>query len=61
MGGFSAQQQVLFGDGADRLTITHEALTLDAYAAGILLCLRAALQHRGVSVGLDTLLPDLKS
>jgi 4-hydroxy-tetrahydrodipicolinate reductase len=61
MGGFSAQQQVLFGDGADRLTITHEALTLDAYAAGILLCLRAAPQHRGVSVGLDTLLPDLKS
>lgn len=61
MGGFSAQQQVLFGDGSDRLTITHEALNLDAYAAGILLCLRAAPQHRGVSVGLDTLLPDLKS
>lgn len=61
MGGFSAQQQVLFGDGSDRLTIAHEALSLEAYSAGILLCLRAAPQHRGVSVGLETLLPDVKS
>lgn len=60
MGGFSAQQQVIFGDGADRLSIAHEAISLDAYAAGILLCLRAAPQHRGVTVGLETLLPDLR-
>jgi 4-hydroxy-tetrahydrodipicolinate reductase len=61
MGGFSAQQQVIFGDGSDRLSITHEALNLDAYAAGILLCLRAAPQHRGVTVGLETLLPDART
>ena len=60
MGGFSAQQQVLFGDGADRLTITHEALSLDSYTAGMLLCLRAAPKHRGVTVGLESLLPDMK-
>ena len=61
MGGFSAQQQVIFGDGQDRLSIIHEALSLDAYAAGILLCLRAAPQHSGVTVGLESLLPSAKS
>ncbi|GAA2174617.1 4-hydroxy-tetrahydrodipicolinate reductase [Agrococcus versicolor] len=53
--GASARQEVVLGGTGETLTIRHDALGHDAYAAGILLALRAD-RPTGVVVGLDDLL-----
>lgn len=53
--GVSARQEVILGGTGETLTIRHDTLGHDAYAAGILLALRAAAPD-GVVVGLDDLL-----
>jgi 4-hydroxy-tetrahydrodipicolinate reductase len=54
--GVSARQEVVFGGVGETLRVTHDTLTDDSYAAGILLGLRAVRDARGVVVGLDRLL-----
>jgi 4-hydroxy-tetrahydrodipicolinate reductase len=56
MSGVLAQQDVLFGGVGEMVRISHETLSDDSYAAGLLLGLRAAPTARGVVVGLDKLL-----
>lgn len=53
--GVSARQEVILGGAGETLTIRHDALGHDAYAAGMLLALRASAPT-GVVVGLDDLL-----
>lgn len=53
--GVSARQEVILGGTGETLTIRHDTLGHDAYAAGILLALRAEAPT-GVVVGLDDLL-----
>jgi 4-hydroxy-tetrahydrodipicolinate reductase len=56
MRGVLAKQDVLFGGTDEVLTISHEVTSHQAYAAGILLALKAMPTMRGVVVGLDMLL-----
>lgn len=56
LAGIVAKQDVIFGGTGEVLTITHETISPTAYAAGILVALRAAVDLRGVTVGLDQLL-----
>jgi 4-hydroxy-tetrahydrodipicolinate reductase len=52
--GVSAKQDVLFGGKSELLTISHETTSVAAYAHGILLTLRAAQNHSGLLVGLQS-------
>lgn len=56
MQGVGARQEVMLGGRGELLSIKHEAVTRDAYEAGILLALRAAPTARGIVVGLDKLI-----
>jgi 4-hydroxy-tetrahydrodipicolinate reductase len=56
MRGVLAKQDVLFGGTDEVLTVSHEVTSHQAYAAGILLALKAMPSLRGVVVGLDKLL-----
>jgi len=59
MQGVVAKQDVIFGGTGETLTLSHETLSPTAYEAGIMLALRAARTARGVTVGLDKLLPGI--
>jgi 4-hydroxy-tetrahydrodipicolinate reductase len=54
--GLSARQEVVFGGEGETVRVIHDTHTDASYEAGILLGLRAALDARGVVVGLDSLL-----
>lgn len=56
MRGVLAKQDAIFGRDGERLTISHEALSYDAYRHGILLALEGVTEVRGVVVGLDKLM-----
>jgi 4-hydroxy-tetrahydrodipicolinate reductase len=56
MQGVVAKQDVLFGGNGEILTVSHETLSPSAYEKGILLALRAVVNARGVTVGLDKLI-----
>jgi len=56
LSGVVARQQVILGGSGETLTIGHETIDSSAYAAGIMLSLRAAADARGVTVGLDALI-----
>jgi 4-hydroxy-tetrahydrodipicolinate reductase len=56
MQGVGARQEVMLGGRGELLSIKHEAVTRDAYEAGILLALRAASGLSGIVVGLDKLI-----
>ncbi len=56
MRGVLAKQDVLLGGDDELLTVSHEVMSHEAYAAGILLALKAMPTLRGVVVGLDKLL-----
>ena len=53
--GVSAKQDVVFGGNSELLTISHETTSVQAYAQGILLALKATATARGLIVGLDQL------
>jgi 4-hydroxy-tetrahydrodipicolinate reductase len=54
LAGVSAKQDVLFGGKSELLTISHETTSVAAYAHGILLTLRAAQNHSGLLIGLQS-------
>jgi len=56
MTGVVAKQDVLFGGTGETLTIRHETLSHESYEAGILIALRAAVDAKGITVGLDKLI-----
>jgi 4-hydroxy-tetrahydrodipicolinate reductase len=56
MQGVGARQEVMLGGRGELLTLKHEAVTRDAYEAGIMLALRAAPTASGIIVGLDKLI-----
>lgn len=56
LAGIVAKQEVHLGGTGEVLTLTHETLSPSAYAAGILVALRAASTARGITVGLDKLI-----
>lgn len=56
MTGVMAKQEVRLGGAGEVLTITHDTLSGESYAAGIRAALAAAPATRGLTVGLDALL-----
>jgi 4-hydroxy-tetrahydrodipicolinate reductase len=56
MSGVRAHQDVIFGGVGETVRISHDIVSDDSYATGLLLGLRAAPTARGVIVGLDKLL-----
>lgn len=54
--GLVAHQEVLFGGGGELLTIRHDSMSRDSFAAGILLAVRGVADLDGVTIGLDSLL-----
>ncbi len=56
MQGIVAKQDVIFGGTGEVLTIVHETLAQSSYEQGILIALRATVNARGVTVGLDRLI-----
>ncbi len=54
--GALAHQQVVFGGAGELLTIGHDSLSRDSFAAGILLALRNVDRCTGLQIGLESLL-----
>lgn len=54
--GLFANQQVLFGNEGEALTITHNSFTRASYMPGVLTAVRAVAGRPGLTVGIETLL-----
>ncbi len=54
--GLVAHQEVLFGTAGETLTIRHDTLDRSSFMPGVLLGVRAVLDHPGLTVGLEPLL-----
>lgn len=54
--GLVAHQEVLFGGTGEVLTLRHDSMSRDSFAAGIVLAVRGVGDLQGVTVGLDALL-----
>ena len=54
--GLVAHQEVIFGGLGEILTIRHDSLARESFAAGILLAVRNVRAHPGLAVGLESLL-----
>ncbi len=54
--GLVAHQEVLFGGTGELLTLRHDSMSRDSFAAGIVLAVRGVAGLEGVTVGLDALL-----
>ena len=54
--GLVAHQEVLFGGEGELLTIRHDSLSRESFAAGIVLAVRGVGELDGLVVGLDALL-----
>lgn len=58
--GLLAHQEVLFAGGGELLTIRHDSLDRRSFVPGMMVALRAVRGLRGLSVGLDGLLDDVR-
>lgn len=54
--GLVAHQEVLFGGTGELLTLRHDSMSRESFAAGIVLAVRGVADLDGVTVGLDALL-----
>lgn len=54
--GLVAHHQVVFGGTGEVLTLRHDSMSRDSFAAGIVLAVRGVADLEGVTVGLDALL-----
>lgn len=57
--GLVAHQEVLFGGSGEVLTIRHDSLSRESFAAGILFAIRNARRLQGLHVGLDGVITDV--
>jgi 4-hydroxy-tetrahydrodipicolinate reductase len=53
MRGLVAHQEVLFGAEGELLTIRHDSLSRESFAAGMLAAVKRVMQVRGLQIGLD--------
>ena len=56
MKGLMAHQQVIFGSQGETLRISHDCLDRTTYTEGVRLAIREIRKHKGLIVGLDSLL-----
>lgn len=57
--GLLAHQEVLCGNAGELLTIRHDSLSRDSFAAGILFAIRNVRGLKGLHVGLDSILGEI--
>ncbi len=57
--GMLAHQEVLFGGVGEVLSIRHDSLSRDSFARGIVFAVRAVMNMRGLSIGLDSILGEV--
>lgn len=58
--GLVAHQEALFGGTGELLTIRHDSLSRESFAAGILLAVRGIGSRPGLTIGLDAFLDAIK-
>ncbi|WP_208006733.1 4-hydroxy-tetrahydrodipicolinate reductase [Aeromicrobium phragmitis] len=54
--GFTASQEVLFGDPGEIFSIRHDSSTRESFMPGVVAAVRAVADRPGVTVGLDSVL-----
>lgn len=54
--GFTASQEVLFGDPGEIFSIRHDSSTRESFMPGVIAAVRAVADRPGVTVGLDSVL-----
>lgn len=54
--GFVAHEEVIFGDLGQALTIRHDSFNREAFMPGVIMCLRKAVEVKGLVYGLENLL-----
>ncbi|OUZ07977.1 4-hydroxy-tetrahydrodipicolinate reductase [Aeromicrobium sp. PE09-221] len=54
--GFTASQEVLFGDPGEIFSIRHDSSSRESFMPGVVAALRTVADHPGVTVGLDSVL-----
>ena len=54
--GLVAHQEVIFGGQGQTLTIRHDSMDRTSFVPGVLMAIRWAPTHRGLTVGLDAIL-----
>ena len=58
--GLVAHQEILFGSTGELLTIRHDSFSRVSFVPGILTALRAVMHLRGLTIGLDAVLDELR-
>ncbi len=59
--GLVAHQETIFGGTGETLTIRHDSLARESFAAGIVAAVRTVRAQRGLVIGLDALLDEMLS
>lgn len=59
--GLLAHHEVIFGGTGELLTIRHDSFTRESFVAGMLAAVHAVVHHRGLSIGLDSILDEVAS
>ena len=59
--GLVAHQEVLFGNAGELLTIRHDSFSRESFVPGILASLRAVMRVRGLRIGLDAILDEMRA
>jgi 4-hydroxy-tetrahydrodipicolinate reductase len=58
--GMVAHQEVLFGSEGEVLTIRHDSFSRESFVPGMFAAVRAVMHVRGLVIGLDTILDEMK-
>ena len=56
LAGLVAHQEVLFGTAGETLSIRHDSMDRTSFVPGVLLAVRRAAEHPGLTVGIESLL-----
>ncbi len=59
--GLVAHQEVLFGNAGELLTIRHDSFSRESFVPGILASLRAVMRLRGLRIGLEAILDEMRA
>lgn len=58
--GLVAHQEVLFGGNGELLTIRHDTFSRESFVPGMFAAVRAVMHVRGLVIGLDTILDEVR-
>jgi 4-hydroxy-tetrahydrodipicolinate reductase len=59
--GLVAHQEVIFGAAGEVLTIRHDSFSRDSFVPGMFAAVRAVMHVRGLVIGLDTILDEMRN